>query len=255
MMKSFYNAIEEILLRDLPLLFQTQQLRYLLRDHLALDEFKLACVEETLRSIQCFSDLNNAWNAPHFFYHPSLHFSFRMICWPAFYENNPHQHKTWSVTGIIHNQLEINTYTLLCENQRLRRDRTLSATSNDVGYLMPGCIHSVNNPSHELSASLHIFNNLDASNPEENAIWYPSPRKFNLANGLLERTLTVCLRIASHIRSERAFNLINQIYQLSPFSVKLMAIQAMYSIDQAIAKESLLSFIADYQPEGSEHLL
>ena len=159
-----------------------------------------------------------------------------MITWPAFYENNPHQHKTWSVTGVIHNQLDINTFNFFQNPQRLQRDRAMAAYFGEAGFLMPGCIHQVSNPSHELSASIHIFNNLDINHREDNAIWYPSPRKYNLSKGLTERTLTACLNIAANCKSDRALLLLNHIYQLAPLHVKFMAAQAIHGFDPSAAR-------------------
>jgi|GEM_PF-1838927 len=248
MLEFFYQEIERILTNNLPLNEQLRHMRNLVCEYLIIDNFRLACVESVITSIKHYQSQQKTWNEPELFYHDKLKFSVRLITWPAFYENNPHEHKTWSVTGVIHNQLDINTYTMLNAGKQLKLERALNAAANAAGFLIPGCIHRVSNPSHELSASIHIFNNLDISQPENNAIWYPLPRKFNLSKGLAERALAVCLAIVSGCENSKALLLLEEIYQLAPAALKYLAIQAMYSLDHSLAhdcheklKETLLT--------------
>jgi len=241
MLNTFYNFIEKILLNHEPLITQLQELRELIKNSLMLEEFRLKCVEQVLDSMDRWTDQDTAWNAPHLFYHEQLKYSVRIIFWPPFHENNPHKHKTWSATGIFHNFLNINTYELLDNPTRLKREKTIAASAFEAGYLIPGCIHNISNPTHELSASIHIFNNIDISNPEDNAVWFPAPRKFNLSSGLMERALSTCLMVASDIKNINAWNIINRIYEKSPVALKLMAIQAMYKFDRLHARKCFAS--------------
>lgn len=235
MLQRFYKSLDNILTLEQPLISQLQMLRDQLYKSLKVEEFRLECLEHVLKSIY---NSDESWNAPPIFYNDQLKFSVRIIFWPAFYENNPHQHKTWSVTGVFHNHLTINIYELLEDPARLKKQRSIAAEVGEVGYLIPGCIHSVNNVSHKLSASMHIFNNvLDASHPENNAIWYPSPRKYNLSNGLKDRALITCLAIASNMKTQKSFEIINQIYREASNTIKLMAIESMYSFDHIHARK------------------
>jgi predicted metal-dependent enzyme (double-stranded beta helix superfamily) len=236
-MKKLYKLIESILLVDDPLISQLKLLRNLLVESLKSDEFRLNCIEALLSSIENWNDKEKLWNAPALFYHEQLKFSVRMIFWPAFYENNPHEHKTWSITGVFSNFLTINTYELLNSPSRLKKDRAIDAVAGEAGYLIPGCIHSVKNPTHELSGSIHIFNNIDILHPEENAIWYPAPRKYNLSNGLIERALTVCLASLCNINQNKSLEMIARIYDIAPTSVKLLSVKAMYHFDRLYARD------------------
>ncbi|HEX4044630.1 MAG TPA: hypothetical protein VHZ76_03075 [Gammaproteobacteria bacterium] len=232
MLAPFYQSIEQTLTQDQPLATQLQTLRDLLKKALTSDDFRLACIQQILSTLHSHTH-SSPWNAPPIFYHEHLRFSVRIIFWPAFYDNNPHQHKTWSITGVLHNQLDIYTYTLLNNPNRLKKQRNINAVTGEVGYLLPGCIHHVGNPSHELSASIHIFNNLaDIENSEENAIWYPAPRKHNLTKGLIARALTVCLAIAAGVKSETSLAIMRQIYDNATVPMKWQAIQAMCAVGQ-----------------------
>jgi predicted metal-dependent enzyme (double-stranded beta helix superfamily) len=243
MLKSFTNSISNILNQQYDLSFSLKQMRDLLKSSLATDNFRLACIEHVLDSIEGWSDSAKPWNAPPIFNHEEMIYSIRIVYWPAFYGNNPHQHKTWGLTGVFHNNLDVNTYELLDNPKRLKKERKITASFGEVGYLIPGCIHNVNNPSHELSASIHIFNNLPGiENSEENAIWYPSPRRHNLSCGLIDRALTVCLLSASSMQSQKAQAIIRRIYNMSSDNVKLLAIKSLYAFDRAMAREQFNQF-------------
>lgn len=246
MLTIFSKSLTDILNQQNELQTSLQQMRSLLTSALSDDNFRLDCITHVLDSIESWGDTSSAWNAPAIIHHEDLIYSIRIVYWPAFYENNPHKHKTWGLTGVLHNQLDVNIYEFLDNPRRLRRERKISASSGEVGYLLPGCIHNINNPSHELSASIHIFNNLPGiENPEENAVWYPAPRKHKLYLGLTERALTTCLAIASSITSQHSQKIIERIYTMSPDSVKLLAIKSLCTFNSAIAKQRF-NELADY---------
>lgn len=236
MLRNFYESIDEVITSDIELAKMLPVLRDSLKNALMVDDFRLNCVEKILDSIDAWSDDVKSWNAPAIFENKKLNYSVKVIFWPAFYENNPHQHKTWGVTGVFDNDLNINTYTLMQEPMRLKKERTITAKAGEVGYLLPGCIHNVCNPSHELSASIHIFNNLPGiENSEENAIWYPAPRKYNLSKGLIERALSSCLSILRNIHTKKSCELIDRIYSISSISIRISSINALYGIDRVHA--------------------
>jgi predicted metal-dependent enzyme (double-stranded beta helix superfamily) len=238
MLNHFYNSIEKILSNDEVLSEQLKKLRNLLAINLESNDFRIHCVSNIIDTMEDYKLHNKIWDAPHFYYDDELKYSIRMIFWPAFYENNPHQHKTWSVTGVFHHALRIRTYELLNQN-RLKIDRNINAVSGEVGYLLPGCIHNVCNPTHEISASIHIFNNIDINNPEENAVWYPAPRKFNLANGLTERALIACLALLENIEDKNVQKIRERIFDIAPISIKFLSVASMYKFDRIHAKKYL----------------
>jgi len=234
-LNDFFQFINNIIISERELMSKLLLLRNALRVALQDAEFKLGCVENIIMSMETAKNNNIIWQMPNMFSGKDDQFSVRVVYWPAFYHNNPHQHKTWSVTGVLSNQINIATYQFL-ENEKLKQDKSMMASIGEVGYLVPGCIHSVSNPTHEVSASLHIFNNVNPLYPEENAIWYPAPRKYNLSKGLLERALTVCLDLIDSNDLEQSFNLIQRIYLLSPIALKFRAIHKMYQYDKIYAK-------------------
>src|SRR5258708_6296559 len=120
MLNRFRESIDKILTKN----FELPELLTLLRDNLkrsvSMDDFRLSCIEQMLNSIYTSNNEGKPWSAPDLIKNNELNYSVRVIFWPMFYENNPHQHKTWSVTGIFHNDLNIHTYTLLDEPGRLK---------------------------------------------------------------------------------------------------------------------------------------
>ena len=241
MLKKFYSSIDTILESDQELSAKLHEMRNLLMSIIQENEFRLECIEDILDTMDQWQDQEKPWGAPPIFYHEKLKYSIRIIFWPAFYENNPHEHKTWGITGVFHNKLNINTYEMLTNPTRLKKERTITAQEGEVGYLLPGCIHNVNNISHELSASFHIFNNVaDINHPEDNAIWYPSPRRHNLSQGLLERALLVCLLVVSEIKHPKSQLILDRIYAKSSLFLKLYSINAMFDFDRVYAKNRYL---------------
>lgn len=216
------------------------RLRDTLKQFIFSDEFRLLCVDAIVSSFEEWDGDDRSWNPPAIICNDELLYSVNVICWPAFYENNPHQHKTWSVTGVLSNTLEIKTYSFHDDCKMLKRDRLISVKAGEVGYLLPGCIHSVCNPSHELSASIHIFNRLPGvENSEDNAIWYPAPRKYNLSQGLVERVLRVCLSMLSEINNQKSLELIDRIFVLAPMPIKLLSVYTLTHLGNNHAPEYL----------------
>jgi predicted metal-dependent enzyme (double-stranded beta helix superfamily) len=211
----FYDAISTILSSNELIQNKIIKLRDLLRQCLCDSNFLLSCVESVLDTLDQSMHAGTEWIAPPLFYHQQLKYSVRVIFWPGNYENSPHQHKTWSVTGVLHNKLDFSIYELKSGESSLRKVKSFSASDGEVGYLVPGCIHQVGNSSGEVSASLHIFNNIDIAKPEDNAIWYYPPKQIDLKQGLIERALLACSKIVSMNSSKRSEAILGRISEQS----------------------------------------
>lgn len=137
-MKQFYKSIEEIMTSHTDIKSRVKSIRDNLKEALSLDEFRINCIESVLDTMDHCLNNDLQWHSPEIYNNENLGYSVRIVFWPAFYENNPHQHKTWSVTGVFHNKLNVNTFEMLENPARLRRDRLITATKGEVGYLLPG---------------------------------------------------------------------------------------------------------------------
>ena len=104
MLEEFYKSINEALTSNDDILIKLRTLRDITQSSLQINAFRLHCLESVLNTIDNWKDQEKPWNAPPIYFNEKLNYSIRLIFWPAFYENNPHKHKTWSVTGVFHNE-------------------------------------------------------------------------------------------------------------------------------------------------------
>lgn len=238
MLNLFSLRVNEILKQSSCDLEILQGLRDILKNSLSDREFRISCVTAVIRSIQEWSDENKLWNAPPLITDVTNNYSLRMIYWPSYFDVNPHEHKTWGVTGIFQNEVDVNIFELHDgPPRRLKKTNTIIARQGEVGYVQSGCIHNISNNTGQLASTLHIFNNLPGvDNPEENAIWYPSPRKFNISSELKNIALSSCLSTLKELSLVETVNLINDIYTLGSRSVKFQAIDVLCTVNPAMAR-------------------
>lgn len=133
------------------------------------------CVQGVIRSLQKVmsnpellpQDLRRAIQDGHHdgrvYTSPENKFFVQFFVWPPHAKTPVHDHNTWGVMGILHNQLEITEYHLKPTEQNGRYD--ISEKDNYVAG--PGSIayvtypddeiHLVQNPSDDYSYSLHIY--------------------------------------------------------------------------------------------------
>ncbi len=238
MLDVFFEQAINIVKSENRIDFLLKELRDFLRVYITDSEFRISCVNAIITSIEESKSQIVAWNNPSLLTCPEHNISIRMIYWPGYFDVNPHKHKTWGVTGVFQNKVEVNIFDLTENPLRLKKNSTISAEINDVGYLLPGCVHNIRNISHKISSTFHIFNNLPGiENSEENAIWYPSPRKYNLSDGLTEISLFSCLDTLQSIHSDESETLIKKIFNLGSVSVKYQTIGILSRINKNLGLE------------------
>src|SRR3990167_7701248 len=227
MLSDFYASIDAILIRHIELVKKLQLLRDLVKESLASTHFQCACIEAILDNFSG-NVLEDTWQLPDLFYHSQLDYSVRFIFWPAFYDNQPHQHKTWSITGVFNHALNVNVYDKLDDAARLKKTRTIATTKGAAGYLLPGCIHNISNPLPVVSSSIHIFNHLTKQGKtQENVIRFPVFRQHNMAPGSFERTSLACLEYLKNIKTPTSYRLILRFYEQPSPLVKWMALKTL----------------------------
>ena len=82
-------------------------------------------------------------------------FTINMFYWPPGAASPPHEHRNWTVTGVVSNVIEVRTFT--AEGGKLVESRAFAGLPGQVGAVRPPCIHSVRNPSQGNAATLHVF--------------------------------------------------------------------------------------------------
>ena len=82
----------------------------------------------------------------------------KVFLWPPLFANTPHQHNTWSVSGILYNQLEVALYRREGDQHAPQAWHRFLAQRGQTGYLKPPCIHALGNPDPAVpSVTLHVF--------------------------------------------------------------------------------------------------
>ena len=245
MLQIFCAAINETLQSHLEMIEKIKMMRSQLQKALSCDIFRLNCLESILHYALEEYQADQPWGMPPLYHDLDFRYTLRIAFWPGFYETPPHCHKTWSITGVFHNQLDFFTYDLLENPKRLKQDRAICGTVGEVGYLIPGCIHNVRNPSHAFSASIHILHHLsDHADPRENVEWYFPPQKYDLKQGLRERILITALEILKNIYNEKSFQLLHYLNQHAPRSIRWMTLPLLQQFNLSETRACFDSLIS-----------
>lgn len=72
----------------------------------------------------------------------------------------PHEHSSWTVTGVVHGQLEVSTFDLdaTIRARKVILKNTFSASAGAVGYIHRHSIHSPSNATANWAISFHVTN-------------------------------------------------------------------------------------------------
>jgi len=237
--ESFVSSVDRTLRSTSIVRDRARTVCALLTQALSQEQFKLDCIE---RAMSTMNETLVTWRNPPIYRDQELDYRIRMIYWPPHYENNPHEHNTWTVTGVLHNRMDTIVYRWgeRTEVRTLVVEKKFAGEPGHVGYIVPPCIHNVANPADSVSVSLHIFSGLGATVGEDasaedfepmGTIWYPSPRKGEIVKGIARRALIAHTEILAQIPGQRSLTLLDRIFDLGDVSVKLASVKAMSRID------------------------
>jgi len=256
---SFINSVNDCLRSDAREHTRVLAVRQLLADALGQEDFILACLERVMDSMD---PSVRTWNNPPLFSNVDLDYSIRMIYWPTNYSNNPHQHNSWTVTGVFHNELKVTIFVPDNSTESgLRNEKSFVCGRGEVGYIYSPCIHSITNPTDLPSVSLHIFSALQANalaqiwegNESKQTIWYPSPLKGEILKSGAQRALLAHIEILKCIQLPGSLTLLDGVFELGDLSVKLATIKALCGLDAERAARKLSTVSALYsEPLRSE---
>lgn len=93
-----------------------------------------------------------------FFILPEFGVRFALGYWPPGRSAGAHEHTAWTITGVCHNELTVQTY----DRDQSYRHQTLvpknrfDALAGQVGFIYEPCIHDPRNPTDRWSLSLHV---------------------------------------------------------------------------------------------------
>lgn len=243
---TFINSVNHCLRSASHEQMRVLALRSLLSLSLSEEDFVLSCLDRAMSSM---SPNPRSWHNPALHSDVELDYSIRMIYWPPEYTNNPHQHNSWTVTGVLHNKINVTIYLPdKTAESGLRIEKSFACGRGEVGYIYSPCIHSITNPANTPSVSLHIFSaflanaihndNLDGGDSRQ-TIWYPSPLKGDIVKGIARRALTTHVEILKQIQRPESLALLDRAFDLGDLPVKLASIKAMCRFDNKHAAHKL----------------
>ncbi|RDH78725.1 hypothetical protein DVS77_08815 [Mycolicibacterium moriokaense] len=93
-----------------------------------------------------------------FFVLPGFGVRFALGYWPPGRNAGAHEHTAWTITGVCHNELTVQTYDRdqSYRNQTLVPKNRFDALAGQVGFIYEPCIHDPHNPTDRWSLSLHV---------------------------------------------------------------------------------------------------
>lgn len=223
-----------------------RQVRRLTREALSRDSFRLACVERMVASIE---QSDGPWrNAPLYTAHPPS-LVMRVFYWPPGQSNRPHLHGAWTVTGVLYNEIVVETF---ADPDPVRAalqgpSQRIVARAGETGYLIPPRVHSLSNQSGTDSATLHVFSlegEADAG-AGEGLLKNPSAPVAATRIDARRHALRTMSGMLMGIRGESAADLLERIFAIGDPTVKLQAVKALlaHDVSRAYARSRELEAI------------
>jgi predicted metal-dependent enzyme (double-stranded beta helix superfamily) len=123
------------------------------------DAFVLDCLEAALTGLRPVRGLVHR--------EPGDLFTVNLFYWSPGLASPPHEHRNWTVTGVVMNSIEVRTFT--AQAGKLVTERSFRGRARDVGSVRPPNIHRVRNPSRKNSVTLHVFGR---SSQLPDTVWY-----------------------------------------------------------------------------------
>ena len=131
------------------------------------DEFLVDCIAHELTLLER-PGLRRQDLVP-FFTLPEYGIRFALGYWPPGSNAGAHEHTAWTITGVCHNQLIVQTYDRdeTYRRQALVPKNLFDARAGEVGFIYEPCIHDPRNPTDKWSLSLHVSSPHDGERPSD----------------------------------------------------------------------------------------
>ncbi|MBS0448640.1 MAG: hypothetical protein JSR59_22180 [Proteobacteria bacterium] len=169
------------------------------------------------------------------------HWRMVMFLWDPRSANEPHQHNTWSVSGVMLNCLDVALYARDAATGALQVQRRFIAQRGETGYLVPPCIHALGNPHASLpTVTLHVF--CDSEEVEERArdtLWLGEndPRRLDRDPRVRAcREVKAALLLLKGRAAPPAAALLQRAFEIGDAGVRLEAYKQMVRVDRAQAR-------------------
>lgn len=168
-----------------------------MREALQDDAFVLDCLEAALTGPRPVRGLVHR--------EPNDLFTVNIFYWSPGLVSPPHEHRNWTVTGVVMNSIEVRTFS--AKAGKLVTERSFRGRARQVGSVRPPNIHRVRNASRKNSVTLHVFGR---SSQLPDTIWYrgddiepPAPGARGAERPMLLR-IEATVEVAEHIGGSAA---------------------------------------------------
>jgi hypothetical protein len=204
---------------------------------LASPEFIFGCAERIVTSME---NSRRPWRNPPLWQSAEPPLQLRVFYWPPGQTSDPHFHGQWTTTGVLHNEVFVETFDSDQDAEANRAAKSFSAKVGEVGYLMPPCIHRVSNPSNSLSATLHVFSESAAEGkrlPEGKRIDL-APRPLQLDNRkspVVQRALHLIMRMLDGNDSPAVVDLLVRAFALAGLGTRVQIVKVLVPRNAAAA--------------------
>jgi predicted metal-dependent enzyme (double-stranded beta helix superfamily) len=142
--------------RTKPARERVRDVQHALATGLADSEFPLDCLERDLLAMD--TRVPRSTLSP-FHVMPDLGVRIALAYWGPGVAAGPHEHTDWTVTAVLHNALEVDTFDweIARTERRLVARSRFSAERGRAGHIYDPCIHNPWNPTARWSISIHVF--------------------------------------------------------------------------------------------------
>jgi len=176
----------------------------------------------------------------------------RLLVWPPRYANLPHEHRAWTVAGVLLNHLEGKVFDRAPEALDPKVIYSFGGGEGEVGILDPPCIHQLSNPTNAITASLHIFSFAGGTHPDDHHDDDDLQDRYSI--GVRERLELALVEILGRSKSVQASHLLNELFECGSPRTKLAICQAG-ARKQPLETAQRLARLAEFaDPSGAMRL-
>lgn len=195
------------------------------------ESFLWGCSGRILDSIEAS---RGVWRNAPIFANRDAGILMRVFFWPPGNRNQPHLHSAWTVTGVLHNEIGVETFrgATSVEEAAGMTPECLTARAGDCGRLLPPCVHLLHNPTSRESVTFHVFAKEERS---DDATQAPASRgaEGGYAPGVnLKRSALLALAaIAGRFEGEPWEETLARVFALGDAQVKLSVVRTLAGRD------------------------
>jgi hypothetical protein len=159
-----------------------------------------------------------------------------MFYWPPGLRDDPHRHDEWTVTGILHNEVVIETFPDFSASAQengapLKR---IVAHAGETGYLVPPCVHRIQNASSTPSTTFHVFSTKHRQHAAQSGR-ASTPVPAGKMLGARRRTLLAIASMLSSCPVPAAVDLARRMFAINDIVVRLSAVKTLAAHDPTLA--------------------